>query len=113
LIHYNRENTKDAKVSDIAYSKISNPVDVKHVLISSFGVLIEVKKERHIYFINHVKFHVDYLEGLGSFLEVEVIDENNEYSIEEMNLLCKKYQDVLGISESDLLTHSYSDMLGI
>jgi adenylate cyclase class 2 len=113
LIHYNRQNSKDAKLSNIAYSKITNSLDIKHVLTSSLGILIEVRKERHIYFIDHVKFHIDYLDSLGTFLEIEVIDEFDEYSVDEMNSLCKEYQTILSISDDDLLTHSYSDMLGL
>lgn len=113
LIHYNRQNTPEAKVSDIAYSKVTHSNDIKNVLASSFGILIEVVKDRHIYFIDHVKFHVDFLDKLGSFVEIEVIDDKNEYSESEMKELCQHYQITLGIQESDLLTHSYSDMLGL
>jgi predicted adenylyl cyclase CyaB len=113
LIHYKRENSKEAKVSDIAYSKVENSENIKHVLSSCYGILIEVVKKRHIYFIDHVKFHIDYLDNLGTFIEIEVIDEKGEYSINEMNKLCVKYQYILGIKEPDLLTHSYSDMLNI
>ncbi len=113
LIFYNRENTKDSKLSDIAFSNIENGADVLDVLLSALGEKITVKKDRHIYFIDHVKFHVDYLDKLGTFVEIEVIDEKNEYSESEMHRLCAHYMDLLSIQKTDLLTHSYSDMLGL
>jgi predicted adenylyl cyclase CyaB len=112
LIFYNRENTKTAKESDISFSKVTTDSEnILDVLTNALSILKVVSKTRHIYFIKHVKFHIDFLEGLGSFVEIEVIDKNNEYSIEEMKSLCLYYQNQLGISESDLIDRSYSDMV--
>jgi adenylate cyclase class IV len=33
-----------------------------------------VDKKREIYFINNVKFHIDTVDGAGSFIEIEAID---------------------------------------
>ena len=113
LIHYNRADKDKAKLSDISFSKIQNGSDILDVLKSALGIKVIVKKKRHIYFIDHVKFHIDHLDGLGSFVEIEVIDLKNEYSEIEMRSLCELYMKELKVESSDLLTHSYSDMLGI
>lgn len=112
LIFYKRENINAAKESDISFSKV--PFESKNildVLSNALGTIKVVTKNRHIYFINHVKFHVDYLENLGSFVEIEVIDDKNEYSVEQMKKLCLSYQSKLGILDSDLIDLSYSDMV--
>jgi len=111
LIHYDRKNTTDPTLSNISYTKVPKKNDIKDVLRSALGVLVEVKKARHIYFIDHVKFHIDHIQGLGDFIEIEVIDRENEYSEKMMHKLCKHYMLLLKVEESDLLTHSYSDML--
>ncbi len=112
LIFYKREDTNKAKESDISFSKIPFESDnILDVLTHALGVKKVIIKKRDIYFIYHVKFHIDYLEGLGSFVEVEVIDDKNEYSIEQMKELCLFYKNKLEISDSDLIDKSYSDMV--
>jgi predicted adenylyl cyclase CyaB len=37
-------------------------------------VLATVDKHREIYFVGNVKFHLDTVEGLGTFVEIESID---------------------------------------
>ncbi len=68
-------------------------------------------KEREIYFIGHVKFHIDRVEGLGTFVEIEAIDSEGMYSQEELRAHCTHYTELLGINREDMLSHSYSDML--
>lgn len=111
LIFYKRSNQKDAKLSDITLTRLAPDNNIRQVLSDSLGIKVEVIKDRHIYFIEQTKFHVDYLEGLGTFVEIEVRDTKNEYSIEEMTKLCNQYEEYLGIKKEDLLNTSYSDMV--
>jgi len=41
------------------------------ILTNSLDVLIVVKKKRETYFINNLKFHLDTIDRLGSFVEIE------------------------------------------
>ena len=52
---------------------------------------IVVDKKRKIYFIDNVKFHFGKVEGLGTFIEVEAIDNKEEFTIEELKRQCDKY----------------------
>ena len=113
LIFYNRENKAGPKSSDIAFSKVAIDTQIKNVLSKALGVFIEVKKAREIYFIENVKFHIDTLENLGDFVEIEAIDDKGIYSEEELEEQCKFYLELFCIEPKDLITHSYSDMLNI
>jgi predicted adenylyl cyclase CyaB len=113
LIFYNRENKAGPKTSDIAYSKVSLDTQIKNVLTKAYGVFIEVKKSREIYFIENVKFHIDTLADLGNFVEIEAIDDKGIFTKEELEKQCKFYLDLFSIEVKDLITHSYSDMLNI
>jgi len=75
------------------------------------GVLVVVDKIREIYFIDNVKFHIDLVEGLGSFIEIESIATNA--TIRKQKLLDQfgHYLELFGINESDLVPSSYSDLL--
>jgi adenylate cyclase class 2 len=113
LIFYNRENKAGPKTSDIAFSKVSPDTQIKDVLSKAYGVFIEVKKEREIYFIENVKFHIDSLVDLGTFIEIEAIDETGNFTEEELEEQCKFYLDLFNIEPKDLITNSYSDMLNL
>jgi predicted adenylyl cyclase CyaB len=113
LIYYDRENKKDAKKSDVTLYKPTEVVSLKAVLLAALPTLIVVEKKREIYFIDHIKFHIDTLSALGSFIEIEVIDANDAMDISEMKEQCQWYMELLDIQKEDLMENSYSDMLQI
>ena len=80
------------------------------MLVRALGVLVTVDKEREIYFIGNVKFHLDKVEGLGEFIEIEAIgDENTDKN--DLMKQCKFYLNLFNIANEDLIPVSYSDML--
>ena len=110
LIHYNREDKYDAKESDIILYQNSKNSLLKELLTRALGLLITVDKEREIYFIGNVKFHLDKVVGLGEFIEIEAIGNENA---DKENLMsqCKFYLNLFGINKEDLVPVSYSDLL--
>jgi predicted adenylyl cyclase CyaB len=113
LIYYDRENKKDAKKSDVTLYKPTEVVSLKAVLLAALPTLIVVKKKREIYFIDHIKFHIDTLTTLGSFIEIEVLDATDAMDITKMKEQCQWYMELLDIQKEDLMENSYSDMLQI
>jgi predicted adenylyl cyclase CyaB len=111
LIFYQRSNLEGPKQSNIALEKLSADSNMKTVLTEALGVKIEVDKKRHIYFIENVKFHVDEVKELGSFMEIEAIDMTGEHGLNKLTQQCEYYMQVLNIEAKNLVTHSYSDML--
>lgn len=112
LIYYNRENKAGPKLSEVTlYPVTGNSELLKKALVEANGIKVEVKKKREIYFIDNVKFHLDEVEGLGCFVEIEAIDDDGSKGIEFIKKQCDFYVRELQIKESDLLTMSYSDML--
>ena len=110
LIHYNREDKDEPKESDILLYKTSKNSLLKELLTKALGEIVTVNKEREIYFIDNVKFHLDKVEDLGEFIEIEAIgkdDENKSTLLQQ----CKFYLNLFGISKDDLIPVSYSDML--
>ena len=74
LIHYKRSNQKGPKRSDVHLFKTSPETDLKAVLQAALDTKVVVDKNREIYFIQNVKFHIDTVVNLGSFVEIEAID---------------------------------------
>jgi len=84
---------------------------IKKILISSLGIKVIIEKKREIYFIGNVKFHLDSVNNLGNFLEIEAI--GSEFDNEEsLSGQCNEYILQLGIKEEDMIGLSYSDMFG-
>ncbi|MCD6017814.1 MAG: adenylate cyclase, class 2 (thermophilic) [Bacteroidetes bacterium] len=111
LIHYNRENTSEAKRSDIIlYQHQPNPA-LKNILSLQLGIKTVVDKKRRIYFIDNIKFHFDTVKGLGTFIEVEAIDNNNTFSIEKLKEQCDQYFHFFELEQFQLIDKSYSELV--
>lgn len=108
LIQYNRPNQKGPKKSSVNLYKTQADSNLKKVLEEANGVLTVVDKQREIYFIDNVKFHIDEVQNLGSFVEIEAIGEKDYDKLLEQ---CKYYLTLFGIKEQDLIDCSYSDLL--
>ena len=113
LIHYERPNVAKAKQSTVLlhHPELKNTSSLKEILIKTLGVLTIVDKEREIYFIDNVKFHIDQVKKLGDFIEVEAIDANCTLPIKILQDQCDYYRKLFEISNTDLIAESYSDLL--
>jgi predicted adenylyl cyclase CyaB len=111
LINYDRENINDSKQSDIILYQHEPNIALKNILTKQLGVKITVDKKRKIYFIDNVKFHFDVVDGLGTFIEVEAIDSNEQFTIEQLKEQCNKYFNYFGLDKLQLVDKSYSDLL--
>lgn len=112
LIFYNRMNQSGPKQSNVSLYPVSqNSEDLRHILGQAMDIWKIVQKKREIYFIDNVKFHIDEVKGLGSFVEIEAIEMEEIHTTESLNEQCRHYMDLLDIQKDDLLTHSYSDMI--
>ncbi len=112
LIYYERDNIAGAKSSDFSLVKVEDGEALKATLTRALGVMKVVEKNREIYYIDNVKFHIDYVEGLGNFVEIEagnLLDPAKRR--EDLQAQCDFYIRELELDAADMLTHSYSDML--
>jgi predicted adenylyl cyclase CyaB len=111
LIFYERENKPGSKESNFQLVNVPDAASVKEVLERSLGIKTVVEKKREIYFIENVKFHIDEVKGLGSFVEIEASDLYADVSKEELQKQCDFYLGEFKIRNKDLVDVSYSDML--
>ena len=111
LIYYHRPDQAAPARSDVMLHAISPGTGLGALLTAALGVRVVVQKRREIYFAENVKFHIDEVEHLGAFVEIEAIDRDG--SLDEVLLLaqCRRFIDHLGIEEAQLVEASYSDLL--
>lgn len=111
LIYYRRPDTSEPKASDINLAPLKHSAELKAVLSHALGICIVVDKKREIYFIDNVKFHIDRVEDLGNFVEIEAIDTEGSIGEQRLREQCQYYLALFGIQKSDLVPVSYSDLL--
>jgi predicted adenylyl cyclase CyaB len=111
LIYYERNNQAGPKSSNFILTKIPDAGQLKESLSKANGVKAVIKKKREIYYIDNVKFHIDEVEDLGSFVEVEAGNILADLNREQLQQQCEFYMQQFGIAEKDLIEVSYSDML--
>lgn len=111
LIHYLRENKKGPKQSKISLFKSNPESTLKEILTNSIGVLTVVNKQREIYFIDNVKFHIDTVKELGTFIEIEAIDLDGSIGEDQLLKQCEAYLKLFKIPQDNLISVSYSDLI--
>lgn len=111
LIFYERNNQEGPKQSHFNLVKVEDAKGLKEILLKSLGVKVVVQKRREIYYIDNVKFHIDEVPGLGSFVEIEAGNISINLSHAELKVQCDFYLQELGIKKENLIDVSYSDML--
>jgi adenylate cyclase, class 2 len=73
LISYRRPDTVEARGSDYVICAVAHPVELAAVLEHALGTGGTVKKQRHLFLHGHTRIHLDEVEGLGSFIELETV----------------------------------------
>lgn len=111
LIYYERTNMAGPKSSHFHLVKVGDAKGLKEVLIKSNGIKVVVKKSREIYYIGNVKFHIDTVPGLGSFVEIEAGNMQADLSQDQLKEQCDFYLKEFNVRQEDLIEVSYSDML--
>ena len=111
LIFYKRTNQPGPKSSHFHLVNIEDAKGLKDVLDRSCGIKMIVKKSREIYYIGNVKFHIDDVPGLGSFIEIEAGNVLANKTEAELLDQCNFYLKEFGVKEEDLVAESYSDMM--
>ncbi len=117
LVHYHRVDAAAVKRSEVTLARLealtTPELDaIEAALTAGLGVATVVEKAREIHFVGNVKFHLDEVPGLGSFVELEAIDLDDSRGEAELRAQCEEWRARLAIKDEDLLAHSYCDLIG-
>ncbi len=110
LIWYQRPDSTTAKGSNYHLTRVIDGAELRRLLADGMGILVEVRKRRTVYLWRDVRIHLDEVEQLGSFIELEAIvdvscDETSAHA--KIDHLC----EALEILPDQLIDVSYSDLL--
>jgi len=110
LIFYQRPNQAGPKESFFLISPTASPDSLREALSLAYGQAGRVRKHRTLYLVGRTRVHLDRVENLGHFLELEVVlseGESPERGIEEARNLMAS----LGITDVQLVEGAYVDLL--
>ncbi|KAK1786074.1 hypothetical protein P4O66_017801 [Electrophorus voltai] len=110
LIFYERPDKDGPKLSSYSISPTNDPQGLGRVLSDALGKLGQVKKKRRLYMVGQTRVHIDCVEGLGNFMELEVVMKENQTTEEGVAIAHQLMQD-LGVKEEDLIEGAYMDLL--
>jgi len=110
LVWYARANDSGPKRSDYQIHETSEPESLKSILALALGVRGVVRKTRYLYLVGQTRIHLDDVEGLGYFMELEVVMQPGQ-SDAEGQIIAEDLMKKLGIDSADLLDSAYMDMI--
>jgi predicted adenylyl cyclase CyaB len=111
LIYYERADEAGPKTSTFEIAPVADFGAMRTTLLAALGgALGEVKKRRMLYLVGQTRVHVDRVEGLGDYMELEVCLAEGQSEAAGM-AIAHELKDKLGVAEADLMTGAYTDML--
>ena len=110
LIYYTRPDQEGPKRSDYHISHTPDPANLKRVLELAYGIRGLVRKTRYLYLVGQTRVHLDDVEGLGHFMELEVVMQEGQSDAEGQSI-AEDLMASLGVERTDLLEGAYMDLL--
>lgn len=110
LIHYLRPDQGGPKLSDYVLAPVAAPTPLREAMTRGCGQLGRVRKHRTLLLTGQTRIHLDEVEGLGSFLELEVVlhdGQSEAHGHQIANALMAK----LGVLPDSLVNGAYLDLL--
>jgi adenylate cyclase class IV len=110
LIYYRRANQSGPKESFYLLSPTSAPDSLREALSLAYGQVGRVQKQRVLFLVGRTRVHLDKVEQLGHFLELEVVladDEPADVGVREARKLMEKFD----VEPHRLIDDAYVDLL--
>lgn len=110
LIQYCRADTAAAKRSDYLLTPVTDPDGLVALLEAALGVQGVVRKERTVYLVGNTRVHLDRVDELGTFVELEVVLQDGQTEAEGRSVAAG-LMTLLGLDGAGLVGVAYGDLL--
>jgi predicted adenylyl cyclase CyaB len=110
LIHYRRSREGVLEVSDYEIVPVPDAEPMRAMFSSALGVIAEIRKVRTLLMRRNVRLHLDRLEGLGSFGEIEAVIAAGG-TPEDCRSDLDEILATLEITPGDLISQSYFELV--
>jgi len=110
LIFYRRPDSAGPKESFYVISPTASPDTLREALSLAYGQAGRVRKHRTLFMVGRTRIHLDRVDALGDFLELEVVLTEGESTETGMGI-ADELLARLGISSNQLIEGAYVDLL--
>jgi predicted adenylyl cyclase CyaB len=110
LILYQRPDLAPARTSRYTIARTSDPRNLLEILSATLGSTGTVTKTRRLFLVGQTRVHIDEIEGLGNFLELEVVLAPGQ-SESEGQRIAEQLLSEFGIAPHELIAEAYIDLL--
>ena len=110
LIFYDRPDGPEPRHSDYLIARTAEPWTLLEILTRTVGTSGVVRKRRSLYLVGQTRIHIDHVDGLGEYLELEVVLAPGQSDAEGQNIA----MELLGhfsIDRSQCVAVAYVDLL--
>jgi adenylate cyclase class 2 len=111
LIPYRRPDRRGPRRSDYRVIPVEDPASLRELLIGLLGLHRVVTKQREIWLYENVRIHLDRVEGLGTFLELEAVFDGSPDGENAQRARIDFLMRELGIAEAELIGTSYEALV--
>lgn len=108
LIAYRRDEDTATMHSRYTVTAVAEPAACIAALAAEHGVRGVVVKARRLWLVENARVHLDTVEGLGTFLEIEVVE---PATVEEGRATLARLLAALGLDPATAIRRSYIDLL--
>lgn len=110
LIHYHRPDTADARASDYVRVPVPDAEALHQALTRANGLLGRVRKQRLLLLAGQTRLHLDRVDGLGDFLELEVVLHDGQTDAQGQ-AIAEDLMQRLGLADAPREAGAYLDLL--
>jgi homotetrameric cytidine deaminase len=110
LIGYARPDGVQARTSAYRLVETSDAEGLRETLAAALGVRVVVAKRRRLLLWENVRIHLDEVDDLGSFLELEAVAAEGSDLAREHGLVAR-LRDELDVADDALVATGYADLL--
>src|SRR3954469_7592227 len=110
LIAYRRPDDDETRVSEYLRVAVPDAAALREALDTAYGTRVVVAKRRRLLLWENVRIHLDEVEGLGSYMELEALAPRDE-DLEPAREKLARLREALEIDDANLVAGSYSDLL--
>ncbi|CAG2062367.1 unnamed protein product [Timema podura] len=110
LIFYDRSDGDGPKLSEYKKCNVPNGSQLEAVLKDALGSKGVVSKTRQLFMVGQTRIHIDAVEGLGNFMELEVMLLEDQL-VEDGQEIAYSLMSKLGVNKEDLIAGAYMDLI--
>jgi len=110
LIFYSRNSDAEARESRYWRCAVSDISGSVALLTAAFGIEGVVQKQRLLFHIGQTRVHLDTVENLGSFVELEVVLSELQ-TTDDGKQIATALMNELGIAPADMIGPAYIDLI--